>query len=331
MKIIICFFVWLLAGGMMALAGSVPVQADSGSRQALSVPAAVITLPEGEHAILVEKQTQRLYVYRQDDGLQQLVRVFDAACSTGEAPGPKQVEGDKKTPEGVYFLVDEHLEKDLTPIYGPRAFPTDYPHLLDRLQGKTGYAIWIHGTNRPLKPMDTNGCIALENPGVLRLSEYVTRHVTPVIIQQTIPYADPQDLLEWKTGVICFVSQWIQAQHSGGAEAYQSFYLPESLPDSREWEAWAVQRQKALDFGEAFQIRISRIGIYRHENLFVVAMDVVLIRGRDQFMLGRRRLFVRLYGQETLGIAADEFQDVTLPRTSLAVMADGAAHLLPSR
>ncbi len=41
------------------------------------------------------------------------------------------------------------------------------------------------------------------NPGVLRLSEYVTRHVTPVIIQQTIPYADPQDLLEWKTGVIC--------------------------------------------------------------------------------------------------------------------------------
>ncbi len=89
----------------MALAGSVPVQADSGSRQALSVPAAVITLPEGEHAILVEKQTQRLYVYRQDDGLQQLVRVFDAACSTGEAPGPKQVEGDKKPRKEFIFLL----------------------------------------------------------------------------------------------------------------------------------------------------------------------------------------------------------------------------------
>lgn len=331
MKIILWFFVWLLTGGMPALADSVPVLAEFSAQKAIRVPAAVIALPEGEHAILVEKQTQRLFVYRQDGGLRPLTRVFDTACSTGEAPGSKQVEGDKKTPEGVYFLIGEHLEKDLTPIYGPRAFPTDYPHLLDRQQGKTGYAIWIHGTNKPLKPMDTNGCIALKNTDVVRLSDYVNRHVTPVIIQQTIPYADPQVLVEWKTEIIRFLGEWIQAQHSGTGEAYQAFYLPESLPDSREWEAWAGWRQKASDSGAPMQIQISRIGIYRHNDLFVVAMDMALIRERKSFLLGRRSLYVQQDGSGMLRIGADGFQGMDPPRTSLTVMAAGVAHLLPPR
>jgi hypothetical protein len=239
------------------------------------------------------------------------------------------VEGDKKTPEGIYFLIDEHLEKDLTPIYGPRAFPTDYPHLLDRQQGKTGYAIWIHGTNKPLKPMDTNGCIALENTDVVRLSDYVTRHVTPVIIQQTLLYADPQKLVKWKTDIIDFVGEWIQAQHSGTGEAYLAFYLPGSLPESREWKTWEGWRQNASDSGAPLQIQISRIGIYRHKDLFVVAMDMALIRERESFLLGRRSLYVQQDGSGMLRIGADKFQGMDPPRTSLTVMAAGAAHLLP--
>ncbi|MCF8076399.1 MAG: L,D-transpeptidase family protein, partial [Desulfotignum sp.] len=109
---VIWLMVCLLTAGVPALAGS--------------LPAAVIALPRGEHAILVEKQTQRFYLYQTDSESSQLIRVFATNCSTGEASGPKQVEGDKKTPEGIYFIIDAHEDKDLTPIYGPRAFPTDY-------------------------------------------------------------------------------------------------------------------------------------------------------------------------------------------------------------
>jgi hypothetical protein len=328
MKMIIWIFLWWVAGGMPALA-------DAVSEPAISVPAAVITLPRGEYALLVEKQTQRFYVYGQEDGVPWMTRVFDAACSTGEAPGPKQVEGDKKTPEGIYFVIDEHLEKDLTPIYGPRAFPTDYPHLLDRQQGKTGYAIWIHGTDKPLKAMDTNGCIALENKDVRRLSGYVTRLVTPVIIQQTIQYADPREVAKWKTDLTGFVNQWIQAHLTGTAEDYQAFYLPESLPDSREWKTWEVHRQKAVDSGAPFQIKTSGMGIYRHVDMFVVTMDVELSQGAKHFLLGRRRLFVQIRKNmetaETFLIAGDEFQDSAQPWSALGILAAGSEYLLEAR
>ncbi len=334
MKSILWCLIWLLMCGMTASAqtgGPAPVLSEPPSLETLKVPAAVIKLPSGEHAVLVEKQTQRFYIYGTDPGTGAVTRVFDTACSTGEAPGPKQVEGDKKTPEGIYFIINEHLEKDLTPIYGPRAFPTDYPHPLDRRRGKTGYAIWIHGTDRPLTPMDTNGCVALENPDVLQLSAYVTRFVTPVIIQETIGYADPEEIAAWETDVTRFVAGWLRSHLYGTAGEFEALYLPGSLPDSRNWETWEYHRRMASEAGIPFRVQISRMGIYRDRDMFVAAMDFELIQGRAGHLLGRRRLFIQTDGLRTFRIAGDDFQDMDRPRPSLAVLADAAERLLGSR
>ncbi len=318
MKHLIALWVGLwLSAGVPALAGP--------------LPAAVISLPRGEHAILVEKKTQRFYVYRTDPESLQLTRVFDTNCSTGEAVGPKQVEGDKKTPEGIYFIIDEHEDKDLTPIYGPRAFPTDYPHQVDRQQGKTGYAIWIHGTDKPLKPMDSNGCIALENTDVIRLSDYVTRHVTPVIIQETIAYTDTDALSAWKTSVTRFVDRWVRTHMTGTAGEYEALYLPGAYPDRSDWDAWDRQRQLAEMSGRPLQIQNSKMGIYRFNNTLVVTLDVALIQGEKQLALGRRKLFLQRDGPETLRIAADEFQYPDPTRPSLAILAAGAGRMQESK
>ena len=334
MKTILWSLVLLLSCGMTVAAqteGLAPVLSEPHSLGFLPVPAAVIKLPPGEHALLVEKRTQRFYVYGTDPGTGAVTRVFDTACSTGEAPGPKQVEGDKKTPEGIYFIINEHLEKDLTATYGPRAFPTDYPHPLDRRLGKTGYAIWIHGTDKLLKPMDTNGCVALENPDVLQLSGYVTRYVTPVIIQETILYADPEAIAAWETDVTRFVAGWLRSHLYGTAGEFKAFYLPGSLPDSGHWETWDYQRRMASESGVPFRIQISRMGIYRHQDMFVAAMDFELIQDRDHHLLGRRRLFIEPEGPRAFRIAGDDFQDLDQSRPSLAVMAAAAERLLGSR
>ena len=118
----------------------------------------VVTKMELKSAILVEKKSQTLFLYSAKEG--HLLLEFQAACSTGEVFGRKQKSGDRKTPEGIYFLLDEYKDKYLSPIYGKKAFPTDYPNLLDKKAGRNGSAIWIHGTNKKLKPMDSNGCVA---------------------------------------------------------------------------------------------------------------------------------------------------------------------------
>jgi hypothetical protein len=317
MKNLIWLMVCLFTAGTPALAGT--------------LPAAVIALPRGESAVLVEKQTQRFYIFRSDPDSSELIRVFDTNCSTGEASGPKQLEGDKKTPEGIYFLIDEHEDKDLTPIYGPRAFPTDYPHFLDRQQGKTGSAIWIHGTNKPLIPMDTNGCIALRNKDVLRLSDYVTQYVTPVIIQEAIQHTTADVQAAWGAAVTQFVDKWVRIQMTGTAGDYGALHLPGAYPDRFGWDAWKEQRQRAVVSGRPLQIQTSRMGIYRFKDTLVATMDFALIRGQEHLILGRRRLFLQGKVPESLWIVADEFQNSDRLQPSLAILAAGAGRLQDSR
>ena len=116
------------------------------------LPDSLVLLPVSEHAIVVEKKTQTLYVYEaQADGIR-LVSKYP--CSTGEVAGPKAKAGDKKTPEGVYFLKDEYEDRYLTPVYGKKAFPSDYPNFLDLRQGQTGVS---HMDPRDRPGLETNG------------------------------------------------------------------------------------------------------------------------------------------------------------------------------
>jgi len=141
-----------------------------------------------EYAIVVEKETQQLFLYAHDGTLRE---VFRTACSTGKKFGPKTREGDLKTPEGIYFFIKIHEDKELGPIYGIRAFPTDYPNILDRIAGRTGNAIWLHGTNKPLKAMDSSGCVALENDDIERVTRYITLNRTPIIVAEKLSYSPP--------------------------------------------------------------------------------------------------------------------------------------------
>ncbi|MCP4671971.1 MAG: murein L,D-transpeptidase [Desulfobacula sp.] len=274
-----------------------------------TLPDAIIELPENENAIIVEKKTQTLFLYTLKAG--DLSIDFKASCSTGEIEGIKQEAGDKKTPEGIYFLNDEYEDKYLSPIYGKKAFPTDYPNFLDNKAGKNGSAIWIHGTNKKLKPMDSNGCIALENSNILKLSDYINLDSTPVILLQAINMADKKERLNHKTDIHHMMSQWIEALETGTYHDYLSFYSPKYLPEISWWENWNKLRGKKNrdNSGFALEIKISRVGIYYHDQIFVSLFDCYLELENKKVLLGKRKLFLD-YENGTYKIIGDVFQKV---------------------
>lgn len=62
------------------------------------------------------------------------------------------------------------------PYYGPFAFATTYPNLLDKVQGKTGGGIWIHGyplDGTRLDEFKTRGCIALFNENLEEFAKVI--------------------------------------------------------------------------------------------------------------------------------------------------------------
>ncbi len=254
------------------------------------LPTSIITLPEHENVILVEKQSQMLYVYNRKNNLLNLT--FSAACSTGEVFGAKNKAGDKKTPEGVYFLVDEYEDRYLTPVYGKKAFPSDYPNLHDLRLGKDGSAIWIHGTDKTLKPMDSNGCIALENENILSLSEYIKLDSTPLIIVEKIQKADPVVQSDRETKVLKILDSWTRSIDTGSYHQYLALYSDEYVPDISWWEGWLKLRKRSKRDKLLLRVQTANMGIYLHKDIVVVLFDLILSSGKEKILLGKRKFFM---------------------------------------
>ncbi len=160
-----------------------PVENQSGL-----IPAPILEIDGA--LIIVDKSAHRLYLY---DGLS---LVKSVRITTGKKRGDKLVEDDLKTPEGIYFLTEFLEDEDLPAKYGTRAIVLDYPNPVDKFHGKTGYGIWVHGTDDPPRlerPYDSRGCVVMLNHDVDDLSERIILHKTPVVIvkeMKTVALAD---------------------------------------------------------------------------------------------------------------------------------------------
>ena len=267
-------------------------------------PSGIIKLPENENAILVEKKNQTLFLYGSKSGELQIQ--YKIPCSTGEMSGVKHKAGDRKTPEGVYFLKDEYEDQYLSPIYGAKAFPLDYPNLMDKRTGKDGSAIWIHGTNKVLKPMDSNGCIALENSSILKLAESITLDSTPVILVEELGKTDEETLIKQEQEISLMMDQWLQSVERGSYHDYLSFYADEYLPEIEWWTKWMEIRSP----GSGFKIERDRTGIYYHDHVFVAVFDYFLTKDNEKILLGKRKLFLEKKGQ-AYKIIGETYQNIS--------------------
>ncbi len=270
-------------------------------------PSVIVKLPENENAIIVEKKTQTLTVYtRESNGL---ATRFQAACSTGEVGGVKKEAGDKKTPEGIYFLKDEYEDKYLSPIYGQKAFPTDYPNLMDKRVGKNGSAIWLHGTNKKLVPMDSNGCVALENKNIVKLSDFVTLDSTPVIMVEEMEMIEVKVATNQENEISNTLNKWASAIEGGSYHEYLSFYSSDYLPDISWWEAWLDVREQADKAKVQLEFVRGRTGIYQHDKVFVVLFDCFVSNKDKKAAFGKRKLFLKEQNG-SYKIVGDVFQHI---------------------
>lgn len=132
--------------------------------------------------VAVDKSSQRLFLLARRSPL----TVEEAFPSIhGRVEGDKQVEGDLRTPEGVYFVrgkIQAQLDFD---EYGSQAHALNYPNPVDRLRGKTGYGIWIHSKGRPIATQRTQGCIAIDLADIDRLAPRL-KPGTPVLVAQRV-------------------------------------------------------------------------------------------------------------------------------------------------
>ena len=114
-----------------------------------------------KYIIVVDKFYKAMYILKQGNKKWGVIKTYPIAM--GENDGRKQREGDKKTPEGLYFIVEKKVKRELDEIYGPHAFVLNYPNKRDITEGRGGSGIWVHGASENTVPPYSRGCISMHN------------------------------------------------------------------------------------------------------------------------------------------------------------------------
>jgi len=248
------------------------------------------------HILVVDKASQMLYLYRHDgDGTVSLDRVMP--CSTGENLGDKMVEGDKKTPNGFYIFNQKLLPRELSPIYGTLAYPTDYPNFWDRRLGRGGYGIWLHGIDKPLVDYDSNGCIELENADIARLEDLLHLFDTPLITYETLTLAPVEDLKGESQAVRDFLEDWRRAWSGKDHNTYRAKYASDFVnSDNRTFEGWMTHKRNVAGNYRDIKVELKDLRIFRHRDVLVASFEQDY-RGDQRFTsMGLKRLYLRPEG-----------------------------------
>ena len=221
-----------------------------------TIPSQFLALsPRNKHAIAVDASRARLYLFENTEtGLKLL---GDYYISVGKSGIEKTVEGDSRTPLGVYFVTSNLDPRSLKDFYGSGALPINYPNQLDVKRGKTGSGIWLHGTppaQFARAPLASDGCVVLANPDLERIIRTVEVRSTPVVIAQKLQWVAQQSVRADSKSFEDALHSWQQARSSGDLTALTSLYSNDFNSYGKSLADWAI-----LLRGEADKIRGRRV------------------------------------------------------------------------
>jgi murein L,D-transpeptidase YafK len=192
---------------------------------------------------VVDTSRSRLFVYANDLGRPRYVTDF--YVSLGLNGAQKRDEGDQKTPVGVYRITSKR--DGLPDFYGPGAYPIDYPNEWDRLNGRKGHGIWLHGTPSTTysrAPRATDGCIVLTNDDLARLTKYVDVSRTPVVIVDSLEWRDSRGWDRSREEFLKAFASWKSDWESRDMDRYFSHYAQGFRVERGGMAGWKAQKRK---------------------------------------------------------------------------------------
>ncbi|MFT5258282.1 MAG: murein L,D-transpeptidase YafK [Saprospiraceae bacterium] len=233
------------------------------------VPASILKLDKQHRtALFVDTKAARLYVFNNNNG--SLEHVNDYYITIGLQGTHKQIEGDEKTPIGVYHVTSFIPDEELPPLYGTGAFPINYPNIIDKRHKRTGYGIWIHGThpesfNRV--PYASNGCVALSNPEFTALRSLVDPGLrTPVVISDDVDWIAPSNDTQATEILKRTLFSWQTGWESLDTDKYLNHYSKTKFKSQggHNYRKWATQKRQVGKNKTRVDIGLTNISLFTY-------------------------------------------------------------------
>jgi murein L,D-transpeptidase YafK len=203
----------------------------------LQVPASVRTV------LVAETDLPMLHIFSVDEHGR--VSRLQQSISIGQRGAGKRKSGDRRTPLGVYFVVEELDTRNLHEKYGPVAYPLDYPNVWDTVNRRTGHGIWIHGMapgNGPRPVRDTDGCISLPNDALLNIGPDLAPLQTPVIVTRRLQRTKQTELQATRDQLLAALDDWSRSYRSGDWYSHLAMYAGEFTYRGMSRDEWTAYR-----------------------------------------------------------------------------------------
>ncbi|MET0311865.1 MAG: L,D-transpeptidase [Burkholderiaceae bacterium] len=230
-----------------------------------AVPSQFLALaPRSRHAIAIDASRARLYLF--ENGASGMKLVADYYISVGKSGIEKNLEGDLRTPLGVYFITSNLDPKSLKDFYGVGALPINYPNPYDARRGKTGSGIWLHGTppaQFSRAPKATDGCVVLANPDLERIIRTVEVRSTPVVIASSLKWVSPQAALAEGKPFEAALHAWRDSRSSGDVNKVLAHYTPDFSSFGKSLADWTPQLKAELEKTRGRELNLKDISYLR--------------------------------------------------------------------
>lgn len=256
------------------------------------LPRSIIHLRDDQKEVLViDAARSRLYLYENQSGVPKLVS--DYYISQGKFGINKSKEGDQKTPLGVYYITSHLPGSKLPDFYGPGALPINYPNEWDKINGRSGSGIWLHGVSsetfsRP--PLASDGCVVLANTDFLELAASVEIGKTPVIISEQVEFVNRTKwnsdrkiagklLEDWRTDLESMNANRTLANYSRNFKTLQGDNL----------NLWFPKQQQAFEGSHDVSVKLRDITQFRYPG----KVELIVSTFTQETMVGKNKSSVR--------------------------------------
>ena len=246
------------------------------------LPHSLLALPPSQrYAVVVDLTAGRLYVIENQDGALRVVR--DVYATIGRAGMGKEVEGDGRTPIGVYRVTSFLPDSGLPELYGHGAYPVSYPNAWDRQAGRTGYGIWMHGVphstySRP--PQSSEGCVAVANRDLESLAPFIKPGHTPVVFADRVDWIAESEARLLAQMLDAKVQAWARDWESLDTDAYLDHYASDFRAGNMDLPAFAAHKHRVNARKKFIDVELDQMEVFRYP---AVGERLYLVRFRQQY------------------------------------------------
>jgi murein L,D-transpeptidase YafK len=283
---------------------AVPVKTAQLSIPAGEMPAPLGWAVAGEYALICEKESKLLHLFKFQDERFALVKSYP--CIIGANGTNKKKAGDYATPKGSYFTLRYTPGSALQEIYGEGAFVLNYPNFLDRKERKDGGGIWIHG-HLPGKIVgvgdlvSTKGCIAVSNDIIRELKNLLPPNGANVSIVEKVTFVKESSRKESLQEIRNFMNAWRQAWESGDTGKYLRYYSKDFInSDGMDFAAFRRHKERVNSSKKFIRVNVEQIAIVfpQEREGETAAVRFVQKYRSNNFESHSKKLFYLKKGQE---------------------------------